>query len=203
MDQDAQLSGESGAIIDPSLLRAFLENHPDLVRFLSRRLRCLFTARDLAQEVYLRLARAGGEDTVENPRALLFRIAANLATDYVRVQGRRAELLQEANALLWDQEDEISPERQILARDELVRIGAALASLPERTRRVFYLNRFEGVTQSEIARRLGISRTSVEKHMRRAWARVADARGAIDPAEIVDRGVQTIPVTRHSIGHSP
>jgi RNA polymerase sigma-70 factor (ECF subfamily) len=202
MDQDAQLSGESGAIIDPGLLRAFLENHPDLVRFLSRRLRCLFTARDLAQEVYLRLARAGGEDTVENPRALLFRIAANLATDHVRVQGRRAELLQEANAMLWDQEDEISPERQILARDELARIGAALASLPERTRHVFYLNRFEGVAQSEIACRLGISRTSVEKHMRRAWARVADARGAIDPAEIVDRGVQTIPVTRHSIGHS-
>jgi len=202
MDQDAQLSGESGAIIDPSLLRAFLENHPDLVRFLSRRLRCLFTARDLAQEVYLRLVRAGGEEAVENPRALLFRIAANLATDHVRVQGRRAELLQEANALLWDQEDEISPERQILARDELVRIGAALALLPERTRRVFYLNRFEGVTQSEIACRLGISRTSVEKHMRRAWARVADARGAIDPAGIVDRGGQTIPVTRHSVGHS-
>jgi RNA polymerase sigma factor (sigma-70 family) len=188
MDQDAQLSGETAAIVDPGLLRAFLDNHRDLVRFLSRRLRCLFTARDLAQEVYLRLGRAGGDEVVENPRALLFRIAANLATDHVRVQGRRAELLQEANGLLWDQEDEISPERQILAKDELVRIGAALSCLPERTKRVFYLNRFEGVTQSEIALQLGISRTSVEKHMRRAWACVADARGANDPAEISDAG---------------
>jgi RNA polymerase sigma factor (sigma-70 family) len=200
MDQDAQLRGETGAIIDPgamiapasmidpSLLRAFLDSHRDLVRFLSRRLRCLFTARDLAQEVYLRLGRAGGDETIENPRALVFRIAANLATDHVRIQGRRAELLQEANGLLWDQEDEISPERQVLAKDELLRIAAALSCLSERTRRVFYLNRFEGVTQSEIALQLGISRTSVEKHMRRAWACVADARGANDPAEIIDRG---------------
>jgi len=200
MDQDAQLSGETVAIIDPRLLRAFLENHRDLVRFLSRRLRCLFTARDLAQEVYLRLARSGGDETIENPRALLFRIAVNVATDHVRVQGRRAELLREANALLWDQEDEISPERQILAKDELARIGAALSCLPERTRRVFYLNRFEGVTQSEIARRLGISRTSIEKHMRRAWACVADARDASDPDETSDSEVQIAPVTRLSSG---
>jgi RNA polymerase sigma factor (sigma-70 family) len=200
MDQDAQVSGETVAIIDPRLLRAFLEHQRDLVRFLSRRLRCLFTARDLTQEIYLRLARAGGDETVENPRALLFRIAANVATDHVRVQVRRAELLREANDLLWDQEDEISPERHVLAREELARIGAALAGLPERTRRVFYLNRFEGVTQSEIALQLGISRTSVEKHMRRAWACVADARGPIDPAEISVSEAQTSPLTRHSSG---
>jgi RNA polymerase sigma-70 factor (ECF subfamily) len=200
MDQDAQVSGETVAIIDPRLLRAFLENHRDLVRFLSRRLRCLFTARDLAQDVYLRLARSGGDETIENPRALLFRIAVNVAIDHVRVQGRRAELLREANALLWDQEDEISPERQILAKDELARIGAALGCLPERTRRVFYLNRFEGVTQSEIALRLGISRTSVEKHMRRAWTCVTDARGESDPDEISNSEVQISPLTRLSSG---
>ena len=53
MDQDAQLSGETGAIvdpgsmiapgsiIDPSLLRAFLDNHRDLVRFLPEKAKCL------------------------------------------------------------------------------------------------------------------------------------------------------------------
>jgi RNA polymerase sigma factor (sigma-70 family) len=200
VDQDAQLSDEGcavvnpgsmidpGSIIEPGLLRAFLDNHRDLVRFLSRRLRCLFTARDLTQEVYLRLARAGGDETIDNPRALVFQIAANLATDHVRVQGRRSELLREAHHLLWEQEDEISPERQVLAKDELAAIEAALKLLPERTRRIFYLNRFEGITQSEIALRLGISRTSVEKHVRRAWACVADARQMPDPKQISVRG---------------
>ena len=187
MDQDAQLNVEVGAIADPGLLRAFLENHRDLVRFLTHRLRCLFTARDLTQEVYLRFARAGGDEAIDNPRALLFRIAANLATDHVRVEGRRAELLREAHDMLWEQADEISPERQILAKNELAAIEAALKLLPERTRRIFYLNRFEGVPQSDIAFRLGISRTSVEKHVRRAWGCVADARRMADPNEILVR----------------
>lgn len=182
LEQDAQLNVEVVGIVDPSLLRAFLDNHRDLVRFLSLRLRCLFTARDLAQEVYLRLARAGCDDAIENPRALLFQIAANLATDHGRVEGRRAELLQEAHDLLWVQADEVSPERQMFAREELARIAAALQRLPERTRQVFYLNRFEGIPQREIALQLGVSRTSVEKHMRRALNCVADARETVDPS---------------------
>jgi RNA polymerase sigma-70 factor (ECF subfamily) len=197
VDQDAQLSDEGCAVVEPGLLRAFLENHRDLVRFLSRRLRCLFTARDLTQEVYLRLARAGGDGVIDNPRALLFQIAANLATDHQRVQGRRSELLREAHHLLWEQEDEISPERQVLARDELAAIEAALKQLPERTRRIFYLNRFEGITQSDIALQLGISRTSVEKHVRRAWACVADARQMQGPNEI-SVGVGAIPSAHSS-----
>jgi RNA polymerase sigma factor (sigma-70 family) len=180
LGQDAQLDGKGSAIIGPDALRTFLENHRDLLRFLSRRLRCLYTARDLSQEVYLRFAGAGDDDAIENPRALLFRIAANVATDHVRVESRRSELMQDAYDLLWVQADEISPERQVFARDDLAHISAALARLPERTRHIFYLNRFEGKTQREIALQLGVSRTSVEKHMRRALNCVAEARDQID-----------------------
>jgi RNA polymerase sigma factor (sigma-70 family) len=182
LDQDTQLDGKGVAVIGSGLMRAFLENHHELTRFLSRRLRCLFTARDLTQEVYLRLAAAGGDDAIANPRALLFRIAANLATDHVRVESRRSELMQDAHDLLWVQADEISPERQVFAREDLARMAAALERLPVRTRHIFYLNRFEGETQRDIALRLGISRTSVEKHMRRALNCVAEAREAIDPS---------------------
>jgi RNA polymerase sigma-70 factor (ECF subfamily) len=180
LDQDAQLSGEGRAMVGPGLRRAFLENHRDLVRFLSRRLRCLYTARDLTQEVYLRLARAGGDEGIENPRALLFQIATNLATDHVRVEVRRAALLRDAHDLLWVQGDDGTPERQVFAKEELARIAAALQLLPERTRRIFYLNRFEGVPQRDIALQEGISRTSVEKHMRRALTCVANARDMVE-----------------------
>jgi RNA polymerase sigma-70 factor (ECF subfamily) len=169
-------------MVGPGLRRAFLENHRDLVQFLSRRLRCLYTARDLTQEVYLRLARTGGDDRIENPRALLFQIATNLATDHVRGEVRRAALLREAHDLLWAQGDDGTPERQVFAKEELTRIAAAIALLPARTQRIFYLNRFEGVPQRDIAIQEGISRTSVEKHMRRALTCVADARDTIDPS---------------------
>ncbi|MEJ0037957.1 MAG: sigma-70 family RNA polymerase sigma factor [Gammaproteobacteria bacterium] len=162
------------------LEQAFVDHREDLVRFLGRRLRCLFTARDIAQDVYFRTRRVERDTKVENPRALLFEIAANLAVDHQRVEARRSELLQEAHDLLWSEEQEVSPERRLLAQDELERIHAALERIPERSRRIFYLNRYEGLTQKEIAAALGISRTNVEKHMRRALRCISEAKSALD-----------------------
>ncbi|MFC4313741.1 RNA polymerase sigma factor [Steroidobacter flavus] len=180
-DTDLSIGGGGGEGLEqaPSLVRAFSEHQGDLIRFLAKRLRCLFTARDVAQEVYLRTLRVP-EAQVENPRAFLFEIASNLAIDHERVEGRRSELLEEVQDLLWTEEDKISPERQALAEDELALLHAALERLPERARLVFYLNRFDGLTQREIAERLGISRTNVEKHMRRALRCVEETRNRIE-----------------------
>jgi RNA polymerase sigma factor (sigma-70 family) len=192
--------GDGSALTDAGLLRAFTENRGDLVRFLARRLKCLFTACDLTQEVYLRSLRVDASAAVENPRALLFQIASNLATDHQRVEARRAQLLQEAHYLLWAEADVVTPERQALARDVLQRIDAALQALPERTRLVFYLNRFEGLTQREISLRLGIARTNVEKHMRRALQCIAEERARLEAEtiEIITKRAETDPLARHN-----
>lgn len=163
------------------LLETFVATRAELVRFLAKRVRCLFTARDLAQEVYLRTLRVES-GTVGKPRALLFEIAANLATDHGRWEARRAELLKEAYELLGSEADARSPEREALGKDELSQICEALERLPERSRLVFYLNRFEGLTQKEIADRLGISRTSTERHMRRALRCVSETRARLEGA---------------------
>jgi RNA polymerase sigma factor (sigma-70 family) len=168
-DPSSQRGGEV-SLDGAGLEQAFVDHREDLVRFLGRRLRCLFTARDIAQDVYFRTRRVEPDTKVENPRALLFEIAANLAVDHQRVEARRSELLQEAHDLLWSEEQEVSPEC----------IYAALERIPERSRTIFYLNRFEGLTQKEIAERIGISRTNVEKHMRRALRCIAEAKSAID-----------------------
>lgn len=158
------------------LQQALVVYRSDLVRFLSKRLRCAFTARDLVQEVYFRVRRIESGARVDNPRALLFQIAANLATDHCRVESRREELLEWARELLWYAEEEPSPERSALARSEIEQLQAALIQLPERTQEIFYLNRFEGMTQREISARLGISQKSVEKHMGRALDHLSLAR---------------------------
>ena len=159
---------------EAGLAQAFVANHTALVRYVARRVKCLFTARDLVQEVYLRTLRVDA-GTVGNARAMLFEIAANLATDHARAEGRRARLLEESQELLWGPAQEQSAEQQTCTADELERIGAALDRLPPRSQVIFHLNRFEGLTQKEIARQLGISRTSVEKHMRRALRRLSEA----------------------------
>ncbi|HCL3426564.1 TPA: RNA polymerase sigma factor [Pseudomonas aeruginosa] len=55
-----------------------------------------------------------------------------------------------------------------LAIDHLRRVEAALRGLPERTRRIFLLNRIHGRTYAEIAQAMQLSQSAVEKHMMRA-----------------------------------
>jgi len=173
---------------EPPLLRAYFEHREALIRFLARQLQCLATARDLTQEVYLRTLRVQSGENIDNPRAFLFQIAANLTSDHRRVESRRAELLEGMNDLLWGPDEEISPERHVLATDELAHLDRVIERMPADSRQVFALNRFEGLTQKQIAARLGVSVSTVEKHIRIALRCLCDARREYSHDAHTDRG---------------
>ena len=159
------------------LLRVFHENEGDLRAFMTARLRCPFTAHDLTQELYLKVSALEGRPEVGNARAYLFRMAANLVIDHLRREQRQGSLLAaEAETLLWGGAEGLSPERQVMAQEELRALIAVVEALPPATRRVFKRNRFDGKTQREIAEELGISQTAVEKHIRKALQRLAARR---------------------------
>ena len=63
-------------------------------------------------------------------RAYLFTMAANLATDHMRVEKRRGEILAETDGAAWRQSEELTPERHAVARAELAEMDAVLAALP-------------------------------------------------------------------------
>ena len=117
---------------------------------------------------------------IDNPRAYLYRLAANLATDHGRESTRRNRLL--ADHYLWGPDEVISTEEQAMAQDELQRVLDAAGHLPEPTRTIFRLNRLQGQTQAEIARRLGVSVTTVENHVRGALQRLPGRAVADDHA---------------------
>ncbi len=160
----------------PQLLQVFQEHEGDLRAFMASRLRCPFTAHDLAQELYLKVSTLETRLEVANARAYLFRMAANLVIDHQRRQQRQAGLLAEVEGLLWGGGEAITPERHVMARRELQDLFAVVEQLPPVTRRVFKRNRFDGQTQREIAEELGISQTAVEKHIRKALSRLAARR---------------------------
>jgi RNA polymerase sigma-70 factor (ECF subfamily) len=161
---------------DSALIKTYREHQGDLIRFLARRLRCAFTARDLAQDIYIKLHELDGTVETQASKAYLFRIAANLATDHIRTEQRRAELLAEAREILWAPSETRTPEREFMARQELARLKRAAATIPPLSREIFRLNRFEGKTQREIADSLGVSLTTVEKHIRKVLEHLAKAR---------------------------
>ena len=155
-----------------TLLPAFLTHRDALLRFLTRRLGNSALAEDLAQETWLRAARADGTVAVANPAGYLFRIAANLARDHRRHADHRVEVQAEESVVAAVADPGPSPEAAARHREELARLARAVDGLSPRCREVFILAKVEGLTYGAIAARLGIARTTVITHMVTALAAI-------------------------------
>ena len=138
-------------------------------RFFSRRLRDGADVEDLTQEVFARLLKRAELGEIANIEGYLFHTAANLLRERARKAARRPGDAVTAEEFEVGVE-EVSPERILLGREAYARMVEALQELPERVRTIFVLNRFEELSAAEIARRLGVSVSTVEKDMMRAIA---------------------------------
>ncbi len=149
--------------------RLFLDHGRELRLYLTRKLRDAETAADLTQETFARFAeQSQGTVAVTHERSYLYRTAHNLAVDHVRGLRRDGIDRLDDDAFAQIPDDTPSPEQATAGHQELARLHAALAELPERTRLVFALVRVDGLTYAQTAKHLGISDSSVQKHLARA-----------------------------------
>lgn len=158
------------------LSQLMIAERPSLLRRLTQIVGSEPAAEDVAQSLFMRLQCVDDDLRIANKRSFLFRLASNLAIDHLRAERTRARIQAEAHALLWDDGDVPDPRQIALANEELARVLKAAALLPEPTRGIFRLHRFEGLRQSEVANRYGVSVTTVEKHVRRAMSALRKAR---------------------------
>ncbi len=163
---------------DPLVLDLYRRHFDELRHFLGRRLDCPEAGRDAAQEIFLRLLLNPPTAGIQNPRAFLLRSARNFLIDLGRAARGRPQLvvIDEADPGLVD--PLADPARIVIARQQLRLLATGIEALPARCREVFFLHRFDALTQGEIADRLGISAKMVEKHLanamlhlRRLWAK--------------------------------
>lgn len=140
-------------------------------RYFARRLRGSPDIDDLAQEVFVRLLKRTRIDDIGNIQGYLFQIAANLLRERGRQRfQRRLDSQESFNEDSAAAREERSPERILMGKEACELLIRALQELPERTRAIFILNRYEDLAGVEIARRLGVSVSTVEKDMMRAIA---------------------------------
>jgi len=135
-----------------------------LVGWLYRRIGCRYDAADLAQDTFLKLlARPGKLENMKTPRKWLSVIARGLMIDLFR--RKAVEAAYSRSLATMEAPVDISPEARALLLETLDRINTDLEGISPKARTAFLLSRLEGMTYAQIAERLQVSTSSVEKYM--------------------------------------
>jgi RNA polymerase sigma-70 factor (ECF subfamily) len=134
---------------ETALERMYQQHHSMVFRTAYRVTGNAADAEDVLQTVFLRLARR--EPKIDNPESYLRRSAVNAALDVVR--GRHDSGGVELERLPGRAQHQQGELRENLRR--------ALATLPERTAEMFALRFFEGLSNPEVARAMGLSQVVV------------------------------------------
>lgn len=136
-----------------------------LERYLRRNWRDAGEIADLRQEVYARVFDGCAQRRPESAQAFVLSTARNLLIDRARrAQIVSIETFADMDALA-PTVDELSPERHLAARSELRLLQLALNLLPARCREVIELRKIEGLSQREVASRMGITEDTVERQV--------------------------------------
>jgi RNA polymerase sigma-70 factor (ECF subfamily) len=179
----AKVITQTPDILVDGLQAAVLAYRSELLRFLAARRAAPDEAEDVLQDLFVRV-RTMDSGPIAEPRAYLYKVAANLLFDRRRSAARRSQREQIWTEVQLGDEMEIderpSVEHEIAVRQELAIVAAAIAGLPERTADILRRYRIDGAGQKAIAAALGISLSSVEKHLQRGYRAVAEARRQLD-----------------------
>jgi RNA polymerase sigma-70 factor (ECF subfamily) len=145
---------------------AFLRYNTFLKRFLESFVLARHDVEDMAQEAYLRAYVAEQRVTIDQPKAFLFRVARNLALNKLSEKSSQiTDYIEEAGATVVI-ETGAAIDEEIEAQQSFGLYCEAVASLPEKCRQVFLLRKVHGLTHKDIAERMALSSSSVEKYLR-------------------------------------
>jgi RNA polymerase sigma-70 factor (ECF subfamily) len=162
----------------PPLEEAYLAHRERLLRFLRAR-GAGEAAEDLLQDLWLRLAAAPDPQAAAG-LSYMMRAADRLMIDRYRSQRQAAQRERAWAEVQPGMADGIAPapgpEREIAARQDVARVQRALEELPPRAAAILRRHRIDGATQPDIAAEFGVSLSTVESDLRRAYAKILDIR---------------------------
>jgi RNA polymerase sigma-70 factor (ECF subfamily) len=169
----------AGENVSASALKAWFQREvlpleAILTMYLRQNWRDQSSIEDLLHDVYVRVYEAARQQIPEKSRAFVFATARNLLIS--RVRQRNIVPIETAADLdaLGVAIDAPNQERSAIAREELLRLQAAIEKLPAKYRDVLIMRRIDDLSRSEIAIRLGLTEGTVSTYLRRGMCALAD-----------------------------
>ncbi|MCT2533512.1 RNA polymerase sigma factor [SAR92 clade bacterium H231] len=151
------------------LLAAYEQHLNALKRYVMRIIHAENDVEDVVQEAFMRAYKSEIEGDIRQPKSYLFRVAKHVALNQIRQKvNRPTDFLEDcdpASVLVesWTMEDEV------LAQERLGIHCMAVAALPPRRRKVYLMRKVYGMSQKSIAESLGITVSTVEAHLAKAF----------------------------------
>lgn len=145
--------------------KAFQEQQRPLKAFISRFVRGPQDIDDIAQETFVRAFMAEQKGDIQHPKAYLYRVARNLAFEILTKKSNQLTSYIEDScdqSLLQSKED---VESTAIVMEKFDRVKIAIAQMPPQCQRVFIMHKVYGFKYKEISQQLGISVSTVEKHI--------------------------------------
>lgn len=149
---------------EAAFTEVFKRYTPRLYAYILRIVKNEQLAREFVQETFLRLwVHRDKLREIHLPGSWLFRIAANLAVEYLRREAIRNNLQDKVYARM--KPGEFGVTEAVEEREMAGIIRRAVDSLPEKRKEVYLLSREAGLSHQEIADQLGIAVTTVKTHI--------------------------------------
>ncbi|MEE1864937.1 RNA polymerase sigma factor [Pseudomonas auratipiscis] len=161
-----------------TLLATLVRHYDELVEHVRRRFGERVFAREVVHDVCVQLLEGDEKQGVRTPLALLRKIAHDTASTRYRSDRRREAWVVAVPELPEVASTAPSQQRHLESARALELLTAAIAALPPRCQMVFVMHKVYELPQAEVAKRMGISLKTVEKHLRQGMSACREHLGA-------------------------
>ena len=151
------------------LLAAYELHVNALKRYVMRIIHTENDVDDVVQEAFMRAYKSEADGDIRQPKSYLFRVAKHVALNQIRQKvNRPTDYIEDADPSTiltdnWSLEDEV------LAQERLGIHCMAVAALPPKRRKVYLMRKVYGMAHKDIAENLGITISTVEAHLSKAF----------------------------------
>lgn len=146
------------------IINYYSQHRDEMVNFIAVRIADADEAKDMVQDLFLRLLRRQQLVTPQTMNSLVYTMAHHAIADYYR----RRRVREDYEHYLRRRDDVGEIESIISARQLMERMERSLSRLPEASGRIYRLHIYDGLQVSDIAQQLSLPYKQVENRLGQA-----------------------------------